>query len=60
MAFAILRFSRTELPNSGTLPFTDVLVIRISAIMVTLNQKSISNTTYVNWKTFALEIWKRS
>ena len=59
MAFAILRFSHTELPNSGTLPFTDVLVIRISAIMVTLNQKSISNTTYVR-KTFALEIWKRS
>ena len=60
MAFAILRFFHTELPNSGTLSFLAVLIIRISTIMVTLNQKSISNTMYVNWKTFALEIWKRS
>ena len=60
MAFAILRFSHVELPNRCTLPFLNVQIVRNSTIMATLNQKSTSNTMYINWNAFGLEVWKRS
>ena len=39
LLYAFLRFVYVELPNRGTLPFLDVLIIRNSTIITTLNQK---------------------